>query len=334
MQHLFLLTGATGHLGQAVARQLLAEGQRVRALVLPGDPLEPFLPKGDTLEIFYGDLLDKEALAQFFEAPAHTAITVLHCAGIVTTSMAYVQKVWDVNVWGTRNMLQQALRTGVGKFVYTSSVHAIPEKPKGQVTAETKDFSPKYVHGPYAKTKAAATLLALRAAGAGLNLSVVHPSGIVGPYDFAGGYTSQVILDYLAGRLPAGVDGGYDFADVRDVAAGVIAAARQGRPGEPYILCNRFITIREFFTTLRRLLGKPGEDVMVPYWLAKTSAPLLERYYKWRQQKPIFSPYSLYTLASNSLYSSDKARRELGYRTRPFMETLADTVGWLQENKM
>ena len=174
------------------------------------------------------------------------------------------------------------------------------------------------------------TAYALAARARGLDVRVVHPSGICGPYDYGHGHLTQLVQDFCTGRLAAGVDGGYDFVDVRDVAAGILACCERGRPGECYILSGRYYTVRDVLAMLHRITGRRRVRVMLPLWLARAAAPLSEQYYRLLRQPPLYTAYSLYTLSSGARFSHAKAARELGYTTRPFGTTLADTVAWLR----
>jgi dihydroflavonol-4-reductase len=328
---IYLVTGATGHLGFTIVSQLVADGRKVRALVLPGDVLGSCLPP--QVEIFYGNVLDPSSLEAFFCVSPDTDIFVIHAAGIVTTSLKYQSVVYEVNVKGTRNVTDAAIKFNATKLVYVSSVHAIPEQPKGQVIHETDHFDKDLVYGMYSKTKAEATQYVLDAVQRGLDATIVHPSGICGPNSHTCNYATQMVIDCWRGSLPMGVDGGYDFVDVRDVASGTISSCRKGGRGECYILGNRYISIKEYFRIFQNVTGKKLPGIMAPMWLARASLPFCSLYYKLKKQLPLFSSYSLYTLATNSLFSSDKARLELGYATRPFKDTIADTVEWLKKEK-
>lgn len=330
-EEIFLVTGAAGHLGYTIVSQLVSDGKKVRALVLPGDKLSACLPA--EVEICYGDVLDPDSLDRFFSIQKDTAVFVIHCAGIVTTSLKYQPMVYKVNVKGTQNMVDAALKHHVTKFVYVSSVHAIPELPKGQVIKEVDRFDKNLVYGIYSQTKAEATQYVLDAAQAGLDVTVVHPSGICGPNSHTLNYATQLVVECWQGSLPMGVEGGYDFVDVRDVSQGIIASCRKGGKGQCYILANRFISIKEFFHTFQNITGKKQPHVMAPMWVAKAALPFCSLYYKIKKQLPLFSSYSLYTLRSNALFSTDKARLELGYATRPFQDTMSDTVTWLKNQK-
>ena len=206
MKELYLVTGATGHLGNTVAHRLARAGGQVRALVLPGEEHAPQPPGG--VEAVAGDVRSPASLEALFAGAEGRDVTVIHCAGIVSIASRFDQNVYDVNVTGTKNVVDACVRRGVKKLVHVSSVHALPEKPGGTLVSETDVFSPGAVVGLYAKTKAAATAYALAARARGLDVRVVHPSGICGPYDYGHGHLTQLVQDFCTGRLAAGVDGG------------------------------------------------------------------------------------------------------------------------------
>lgn len=248
----YLITGATGFLGRTVLAQLRDSKAEIRALVMEGDPLARELSQN--VRVITGDVCNEAALGLFFAgADEHTC--VIHCAGMISVATHPGDRIYRVNVDGTRNILEFCRQCGVGKLVYVSSVHAIPEKPKGTEIAETTAFSPELVRGDYAKSKAMATALVLQTAKEGLNASVVFPSGIIGPGDLGKGSITNMLLSFLAGKLPLAVKGGYDFVDVRDVAAVVIACAEHGLPGHGYILSGHYATIRDILELVKKTVN-------------------------------------------------------------------------------
>lgn len=332
MGQLYLLTGAAGHLGTALLRQLAEQQKNVRALVLPGETHLAQLSSGSGVEVVYGDVRNLESLEPFFSNPNGEELIVIHAAGIVSIASGHIQVVHDVNVGGTRNILELCKKHQVKRLVHVSSVHAIPEAPAGQIIREVSHFDPNDVSGLYAKTKAEATQLVLDAAAQGLDACVVHPAGIIGPYDYGHGHLTQLIIDYLKGRLTACVNGGYDFVDVRDVAAGILACSESGRAGQCYILSGAYVQVKDLLFSLHELTGKRAIKTILPRWFAKMTAPLAELYYKILRQPPLYTSYSLYTLSANAQFSHEKASMELGYQPRPLEETLRDTATWLKEH--
>ena len=330
MQKEYLVTGAAGHLGLTVTQALLKHGESVRILVLPSDANAPQLPQG--VRVYTGDVRDPATLEACFITDANTSLTVVHCAGIVTIASQYQQAVYDVNVTGTKNIVDLCVAHNVAKLVYVSSVHAIPTLPMGQVIQEIEDFDPSAVTGLYAQTKAEATAYVLAAAREkGLHATVVHPSGICGPNDYDGNnHLTQLIRDWHDGRLTAGIHGGYDFVDVRDVAQGILACCDLPESGGCYLLTNRYITVPQIFDMLSELTGRRRIRTFLPLWFIRAVAPLAELYYKCLRQKPLFTTYSVDTLESNAMFSHEKATQALHYVPRPFKQTLRDTLAWCE----
>ena len=144
---------------------------------------------------------------------------------------------------------------------------------------------------------------------------------------------TQLAIDYCKGRLPAGIEGGYDFVDVRDVARAIVACCEKGQRGECYILSNRYVTVREMLELFHEATGLRRVRLYVPIGLAKAFAPLCELYYRLARRTPLYTSYSLTTLTGNANFSHAKADRALGYTVRPFRETVADTIAWLKKAK-
>ena len=328
MEPQYLVTGAAGHLGSTIVRKLVREGKTVRALIFPGDRSAEVLP--EEVERVSGDVREKQSLGTFFNNPAGRPQILIHCAGIVTIASSYNHSVYDVNVIGTQNILELSKEKSISRMIYVSSVHAIPELPKGQTMAEITSFDPDQVFGLYSRTKAIATQLALNAAADGLNLSIVHPSGICGPYDSGHGYLTQLLIDFYKGKL---------FAAVKaDMILWMCATSRmaselyrKGRSGECYILSNRYYSVPQLLEIFRQVTGKKAVNRYLPMSFAKATAPLAERYYKHLKQPPLYTPYSLHVISANADFSHEKATRELGYTTRPMERTVADTVEWLKQ---
>ena len=326
MNRLFLVTGANGHLGNTIIRMLKKNGAAVRGLILPTEQAVD----GDSVHYLYGDVRKLESLRPFFEQTGDAEVYVIHTAGIIDISEQVSPLMYDVNVNGTKNILSLCMDYKVKRLLYVSSVHAIPEQDHLAVLHEVKRFSPDWVVGGYAKTKAEATQAVLDAVEQGLDAVVVHPSGILGPYDSSGNHLVQLVQDYINGKLPACVHGGYDFVDVRDVASGCLTAIEKGKTGECYILSNRHYEVKDVLRIAKNVTGGRKLPVL-PMWMAKATAPLLGLYSKLRKERPLYTKYSLYTLSSNDRFSHDKATVDLNYRPRDLRQTIADTVTWLRE---
>ena len=242
MNKIYIITGANGFLGNNIIRKLEQEkNSEIRAFVLKGESIKSL--ENLKCKIYYGDVTKKESLASVFENTDGKEVFVIHCAGIVYIKSKYNPLVYNVNVNGTKNIIDKVLNINA-KLVYISSVHAIPEC-NGVIT-ETVDFDPNRVEGLYAKTKAEAAKYVMDAVNTKkLNACIIHPSGIIGPNDYGNSHLTELVKEVASGKLFACVKGGYDFVDVRDVAEGVINACNKNTKGECYILSNKYITIKE-----------------------------------------------------------------------------------------
>ncbi|HSB02599.1 MAG TPA: SDR family oxidoreductase [Anaerolineales bacterium] len=323
---MWLVTGATGHIGNVLVRELLRRGEKVRVLVLPNEGRAPLA--GLDIETVEGDVLNVDSL---FEAMRGIK-GVFHLAGIISIMPGADELVRRVNIEGTQNILHVAKEMNVDRLVYTSSIHAIKRLEEG-IIDETLPYDPENPYGEYDRAKAEATLAVERAAHAGLEAVIVCPTGVIGPYDFRGSLMGNVIRTAAEKKPTLYVDGAYDFVDVRDVVNGLIAAAEKGRCGESYILSGQRISVRYLLETVREITGKHFFKMKVPFDLAVFAALFTPMYYGFAKTSPRFTPYSLEVLRSNSNISHAKATDELGYQPRPLYESIRDAVKWLLEKK-
>lgn len=328
----YLLTGAAGFLGSNICMQLLEAGCKVRALVLPNDKSVKFIP--EQVEVVLGDLTDAPSLEPFFTVPEGCTSVVIHCASMVTVNPNYSEKLMAVNVGGTRNIITKVLNhPECEKMVYVSSTGAIPEQPHGTPITEISKFTPcdpKKVVGAYSQSKATATQMVLDAVNVmGLKACVVHPSGILGPNDHAIGETTNTLLQIIKGEMPMGMQGSFNLCDVRDLAAGTIAAVDKGRIGECYILANKTVTLKEMCDMLHAECNAKKIKFYLPLDLADKIAAGLEKQAEKTGKMPLMTTFSVYNLARNNEFDCTKARTELGYTTRSYEETIHDEVQWM-----
>jgi dihydroflavonol-4-reductase len=326
----YLVTGATGFLGSTVCRQLLERGETVRAFALPNDPAITFVPK--EAELYTGDLCDPQSLEPFFTIPEGTESVVIHCASMVSVNPDFNQKLIDINVGGTKNIIDMCLRhKECRKLVYVSSTGAIPELPKGQKIKEADKFDPDRVVGCYSQSKALATQAVLDAVREnGLNACVVHPSGILGPGDHAVSETTGTVIQILNGEMRAGIQGSFNLCDVRDLGYGCIMAADKGGKGECYILGNKEVTLKDLSRLLSKESGHSPLKFYLPLGIARFFAKILEKQAKKSGEKPLLTTFSIYNLSRNNAFDYSKAVHELGYTTRSYEETIRDEVAWLK----
>jgi dihydroflavonol-4-reductase len=324
---MILVTGAGGHIGNVLVRELLSKGERVRALLLPGESRQSL--SGLNIEIVEGNVLDPASLDAAFK----DIQDVFHLAGIISIQSSGNEMVHRVNVEGTRNILKAAREHSIRKLIYTSSIHAFLRIPPGQIIDERIPFDVTCCVGEYDYSKAEASLAVQQAAKEGLNAVLVCPTGVIGPHDYRRSEMGQVILDSLKPSLQLTIEGAYDFVDVRDIAKGEILALEKGKAGEAYILSGEQISMLSLAHRVRELAGIHAPILKLPYPAAKLAAQFTGLYSRLTHQKTRLTHYSLVTVVGNSTISHAKATQELGYAPRSMGETIADTVRWFMENK-
>jgi len=324
---MILVTGATGHIGNTLVRALVGRGQRVRAMLLPGEDATPL--EGVEAEQVRADVLDFTSILRAFDRVTR----VYHLAGLISILPGQQRLLRAVNVVGTRHVLQAARQSGVERLVYTSSIHALRRVPHGVLIDERLPFDPEGALSAYDASKAQASLEVLQAARAGLPATIVCPTGVIGPNDFRRSEIADLVLSCMAGQPQLYVDGAYDFVDVRDVADGMIQACEHGRPGESYLLGGEQISVRRLLDSVAEITRQGFARIRVPFGLARWVARAAPAYYRMAHARPRITPYSLETLASNSIISHAKAARELHFAPRPVRDSLEDMVAWLRDNR-
>jgi len=335
MNKIYIITGGTGFVGNNVIKELLPSGAVIRSLVRSKEKAEKAL-KGIKIELITGNVRDKETVEKLFEGLENHEITFIHTASVVLIggNRKQYKTMDDVNYNGIKNIIEACLKHKA-RLLYVSSVHAITEPPNRGLTVEIENFDPKTVVGKYAKSKARASALVMDAVkNQGLDAVMVHPSGITGPNDYSDTHLTQMVIDYMENRIPAAVNGGYDFVDVRDVASGIIKAAQKGKAGDCFLLSNKYYSVKELLTTLQEITGGKKIKSKLPMWLAYFSLPFLSAFFKLCGKRPLYTAYSLYTLKSNSNFSHEKAAKELGYSPRELRDSLTDTVKFIKENNL
>jgi dihydroflavonol-4-reductase len=319
---MILVTGGTGHVGNVLVRRLLAEGERVRALILPGDTCDAL--GGLDVACSVGSVLDPDSLDSAMEG----VDTVYHLAGIISIMPGAETLMRRVNVEGVRNVAAAALRQGVGRVVHVSSIHAFQRMPEGVIVDETTPLALEGEHVTYDQTKAQGTQAMLEAVQRGLNAVIACPTAIIGPYDFRGSLLGNALVNFAKRKLHLLIPGAYDFVDVRDIVDGLLLAREKGRSGEIYILSGTYATLAQARETVQSVAGIHSGQVTLPWRLALAFAAGMQHIYRLAKATPRFTPYSLRTLAGNAHFSSGKAQRELGFSVRPMTDTVRDMLAW------
>jgi dihydroflavonol-4-reductase len=319
-----LITGATGHIGNTLARQLLARGQKVRAFIRPGK--NPTALEGLKIEYAYGNILDPDSLQRALEG----VDVVYHLAARISIVSGPDPETVRVNLDGTRNLIR-AMRhpersRRAARLVYASSIYALRVPAQGMLD-ESCPFDAESTRGEYDRSKAAASIEVQNAAAEGLDAVIVCPTAVTGPFDFQMSEAGRGILYNLHPGIKFYVDGAYDFVDVRDAAAGCILAAEKGRRGEIYILGGDRLTVREVAETIWKTAGGRHIGIHLPNWVADLAAEIMPVLL----DDPIVTPYSLGAVRSNSHISHTRASTELDYHPRPAQQAIRDAVHWWME---
>ena len=329
---MILLTGATGHLGYTVAKELYEEGNELRFFVLPAENISRLLHFNG--ELVYGDIRDREAVSKAVAG----CEAVIHMAGVVSISKGRAAHIHDVNVNGTKNILEASLENKVKRLVHVSSVHALTERPHGIPVKEDLDFNPARVSGDYAKSKALASIEVLKACDRGLDAVIVFPSGIIGPFDYPRTNNSvnslSRLLNTKAGDTVICINGGYDFVDVRDVAHGIVIALRRGKTGHGYILSGEYISVHDMNQAIADYLGILIKQKYFPFAVDLPLAGVNEVLHRLVGKPTIFTSYAVSTLRTNSQFDNTKAKTELNYSPRSVGQSIAETLDWVREMKM
>jgi dihydroflavonol-4-reductase len=321
---LVAVTGATGHVGGNVVRALLAEGRKVRALTLPGDTM-PTLD-GLDVERVAGSLADRASLVRAFDG----AEVVYHLAAHVSVMPGQERTLEALNVEGVRNVVSACLDRRVKRLVHFSSVQALSPFPVDQPIDESRPLCANLDVPPYDRSKARGELEVAAGVARGLDAVVVNPTGIIGPVDFRPSRSGQLFLNLCRGALPATVRLGFDWVDVRDVAAGALAAERLGRTGERYLLSGHWKTLRELALEVEKVTGVAPPRLEVPFGVARAIAPLAARCAALVGSDTMFTPFALQGIGRYRHISCARAASELGYQPRPIGETVAAIVNWFR----
>ncbi len=314
-----LVTGATGFIGSWVVRELTARGHAVRALVRPTSSLANL--EGLPVERALGDVTDLSSVERALQG----CEAVVHSAGVLHFRPGD-ERLFAVNHGAVGIVLGAALRAGVRRAVLTSSVAAMGGTLEPEVMDETWPADAESSGVDYFVSKLRGEREALRLAGEGLPVAVVRPAVVLGPGDIYDS-SASTFRALARGRLPMVVRGGASFCDVRDVARGHVEALERGRTGELYILGGHNLDIREMVPRVSEMTGVPPPRE-VPYPLALAGAALSELSSRLRGRAVKLSRQLVRASRLYTFVSSEKAGRELGYATRSFEESLADTLRW------
>ncbi len=323
-----LITGASGFVGSAVLRQLLAAGHNVRALIRPNCDRRNLA--GLPVEIVYGDITDRKSLDQGMAGCS----TLFHIAADYRLWVPKPSEIYDNNVTGTHNIMLAAMNAGIKRIVYTSSVATLGFTVDVSPADEDTPVSLKDMIGHYKRSKFMAEAEVKRLADEqGLPVIIVNPSTPIGPRDIKPTPTGRMIVDAASGRMPAYVDTGLNLVHVDDVAIGHLLALQHGQVGERYILgaCN--MTLKEIFCAIAAITGQNPPKICLPHHVVFPIACMSEAWARFVSgREPRVTLNGVRLARKRMFFSAEKARRFLGFNPRPIEEALRDAVDWFREN--
>ena len=320
-----LVTGATGFVGAAVARALIREGWEVVALARKASDRRNV--QDLKLQIVEGDLANRPSLDRALSG----CQALFHVAADYRLGAFDPQQLYQTNVEGTRNILEASTQAGLTRVVYTSSVATVGIPADGSPGNEETPVGLADMIGHYKRSKFLAEQLVRQAAQAGAPVVIVNPSTPIGPGDVKPTPTGQIVLDAAAGRTPAYVDTGLNIVHVDDVAAGHLLAYHHGRPGERYILGGEDMTLREILSEIAKIVGRNPPRVRLPTAVVMPIAYIAEGIARITRRPGRVTVEAVRMSRKRMFFSSEKARRELGYQWRPPGQALREAIDWFRQ---
>jgi dihydroflavonol-4-reductase len=321
---MMLVTGATGFVGAAVARRLVASGASVRVMARAGSDRRNL--EGLEAEVVTGDLTD----------PASLDRAVAGCQGVFHVAADYRMWVRDpaamykANVDGTRALLTAAASAGVERIVYTSSVATLGLRADGVPSDEETPSTLADMVGHYKRSKFLAEQVAQELVRDGAPVVIVNPSTPVGPGDVKPTPTGRIIVDALAGRVPAYVDTGLNIAHVDDVAEGHLLAYEHGVVGRRYVLGGTDLTLRAILTSLAEIAGRRPPRIALPHGAVLPVAYVAEAWARVTGREPLTTVDGVKLSRKRMFFSSARAERELGYTAKPAVCAFRDAAAWFR----
>lgn len=320
-----LVTGASGHIGANLVRALLARGRRVRALC----HRDHRGIDGLDLEIIHGDIEDPHSLQFAFRGVE----IVYHLAGRVSLTTHNADLIWRTNVNGVANVIEACRAAGIRRLVHFSSIHAFVQGPYDRPVDEQRPLVSEHAPDlPYNRSKAAGERLVRKAIEQGLDAIIINPTGVIGPWDFKPSHFGQALLSLSNRTLPALVDSGFNWVDARDLVETAITAEEKAPAGRRYIVAGHWASMSQMAEMVRSITSSEPPRLILPVWLARLAAPVLHGYQHLTGRHTPFTPGAIKAMEANRHISHELVTRELGYRTRPLIETVTDTLRWFHDH--
>ncbi len=317
------VTGANGHLGANLCRQLQEKGYEVRALIHRNNEAIQEL----NIEEIKGSITHYQDVANLVKG----CETVFHLAAVISINSKDKNKIFPVNLGGTEHVLKACQKNYVKRLIYLSSIHTLQQHPLDKKLTEDRPLITKSTFTyEYAKAKAEKLLLENNG---NLEIIVLNPTSIIGPFDFKPSLMGQFQLKLYTNQLPGLVKGGYNWVDVRDVANAAINAIQKGKNKNRYILAGQWTSLADFAKIMANQNGKAIKTNIIPDFLAKTGVPFISFCAMLKNEDPLYTFESLKILKTgNRFIDHSKAAKELGFSPRPLRKTIRDTYIWFKQN--
>ncbi len=319
------VTGASGHIGLNLVPELKRLGYDLRLLAHRNNRMLDRIG----VPVMPGDLLDPGSLNVFLNG----VDVVVHLAAVITIQKRSPRAL-EVNIEGTRNLLEAAREKGVKKFIHISSIHSINVFPLDKTLDETRDLN---LNSPfdYDRSKAVSELMVVDAADTDFSTVVINPVAVLGPYDYQPSFLGEAIIRLYQGRIPAILNGGYHWVDVRDVAKAILSAIEKAPSGSKFMIAGHWKSLKDLAEAIEKCGGAPCPGFSIPFWLARIGAHFLNTFVSKKRGRPLFTSASLAALQhSHRDISIKNAETILNYSPRPFEESITDTIKWYRETKM
>ena len=319
------ITGISGHIGNNVARALLESGHTLKALVqnVQADSI-----KGINAEYIKGDLFNNEALDTLLK----DTDTLIHIAGKISMHSKHRNEIYKVNIEGVNNVIEACKRNKLTKIVHFSSIHAhIPLGQEHTITEKTPYIKEEDVAYDYSKSMG--EQLMLQARSYGINVCIVNPTAVIGPFDFSPSLSGKMIIDVYTGKLKSLVKGGFDWVDVRDIAKATVAIVEKDIVNEKFILSGQWMGFKDLGNLICSVKGSRYKGFISPIYLAKIGLPFIALWSKVSGTDPLYNYESLKAIKEGSKINDHaNARQLINYYPRPLEETIHDSIKWFEQN--
>ncbi len=326
----YIVTGATGYVGGVFTKKLLEEGCKVIGFARSEKKAKRVF--GENMpQMVYGDVTNKQDVERLFTG-ANENFVVIHTVAKVSIGEASKAELMSVTVDGTKNVVDECINKGVKKLIHISSTESLPKKVKLDKDLAGYLPIPEKSGKGYGRTKAMADKIVLQAKDK-LDVSIIMFASVLGPGDYTNGHMQQMFINYIEGKLPASIKGGYNDFDIRDVALVLPQIIEKSRSGECYIFAHQPNTINDSLEVIAKKLGKK-KLVTLPIWLAYLGVPIFAIKSKISGERPLYTSSALSILKEDADFSIEKTKKEFGYNPRPLSETVSDQVDFLIKEGM